>query len=125
MGTIVDRFEFVSMFAECTSLKVAPKLTATTLEDGCYANMFYGCTSLERSPELNAETLMFGSYMNMFMNCTNLKHITMLATRGISDGLTNWVQNVSESGVFVKNSEATWDVRGINGVPENWIIQNG
>ena len=61
------------MFSDCTSLKTAPDLPATTLADSCYFNMFDSCTSLTQAPELPATTLAGGCYSNMFYDCTSLK----------------------------------------------------
>jgi hypothetical protein len=35
------------MFKDCTSLTQAPKLSAETLAESCYAYMFSGCSSLK------------------------------------------------------------------------------
>ena len=43
---------YKSMFANCTSLEIAPKLPATTVAPYVYAGMFANCTSLKIAPEL-------------------------------------------------------------------------
>ena len=48
---------FFRLFLNCTALKSAPYLPATTLDEYCYANMFQGCTGLESAPALPATTL--------------------------------------------------------------------
>lgn len=35
----------------------------------------------------------------------------------------NWVDGVSATGTFVKNSEATQDVTGANGIPTGWTVK--
>jgi hypothetical protein len=35
----------------------------------------------------------------------------------------NWVKGVASSGVFVKNSKATWNVNGDHGIPNGWTIE--
>ena len=41
-----------------------------------------------------------------------------------SNTYTNgWVDGVAASGTFVKNKNATWNVVGINGVPEGWTVK--
>lgn len=35
----------------------------------------------------------------------------------------DWVKGVASTGTFVKNSAATWDVTGVNGVPEGWTVE--
>ena len=47
----------------------------------------------------------------------------MLATDAYNYALSQWVYGVSPTGTFIKNPEATWDVRGENGVPEGWTIK--
>jgi hypothetical protein len=34
-----------------------------------------------------------------------------------------WVKGVASSGTFVKNSAATWDVTGVNGIPSGWTVE--
>ena len=111
------------MFSGCTSLTTAPELPATTLAHRCYNSMFYGCTSLTTAPELPATTLANYCYIYMFHRCTKLNYIKMLATDiSATSCLANWVYIVASSGTFVKNPEATWDVVGVNGVPEGWTV---
>ena len=113
------------MFAVCTSLTTAPELPATTLASSCYGNMFADCTSLITAPQLPATTLTNGCYNGMFYNCTSLNYIKAMFTTTPSISYTsNWVKNVSASGTFVKNSAATWDVTGINGIPSGWTVEN-
>jgi hypothetical protein len=47
-------------------------------------------------------------------------------TTAISDSTnyTNgWVNGVASSGTFVKNRSASWNYRGVNGIPENWTVK--
>ena len=112
------------MFAGCTSLTAAPALPATTLASACYIGMFTGCTSLEYAPELPATTLTMMCYSSMFAGCSSLSHITMMATDiSAMQCLSNWVNNVASSGTFVKNAAATWNVTGVDGIPEGWTVQ--
>ena len=115
---------YCSMFSGCTSLVTAPVLTATALADGCYYGMFSDCTSLVTAPALHATTLVQGCYSYMFQNCSQLNYIKAMFTTTPDNTYTyNWVSGVSSSGTFVKNSEATWNVTGYNGVPEGWTVQ--
>lgn len=134
------------MFSNCP-LTTAPKLPATTMADSCYAYMFgkakfttielpatelgnqcyqgmlSGCTNLT-TIELPATTLKSNCYSYMFVGCTNLSHIKAMFTTEPSDTYTkNWVNNVASSGTFIKNSAATWNVTGINGIPSGWTVQ--
>ena len=115
---------YVSMFQGCTSLATAPQLPATTLANGCYSYMFNGCTSLTTAPELPATTLAERCYQSMFNNCTSLNYIkAMFTTTPGANYTANWVRNVASSGTFVKNSAATWNVTGSNGIPTGWTVE--
>ena len=48
---------------------------------------------------------------------------TMFTTTPSSFYTTNWVNGVASSGTFVKNSAATWDVTGVDGVPDGWTVE--
>ena len=116
---------YYGMFQNCTGLLSAPELPATTLAVFCYQNMFYGCTDLITAPELPATTLAFGCYSGMFNGCTKLNYIKALFTTIPSSSYTeNWVDGVAATGTFVKSKDATWDVTGVNGVPEGWTVIN-
>ena len=122
---------YEGMFYGCTSLTtVQTVLPATTLVDGCYGAMFLGCKSLTIAPELPATRLVDGCYTAMFRECTSLIYIkAMFLTNpkpnpnAASPYTSMWVYMVGSGGTFVKNSAATWDVRGAEGVPSSWTIQ--
>ena len=112
------------MFEECKNLVNAPNLPATTLDSLCYSRMFYNCTSLINAPYLPAIQLELRSYYYMFSGCRNLQYVkAMFTTTPGSDYTGNWLNGVAANGTFVKNATATWDVRGINGVPDGWTIE--
>lgn len=138
-----------TMFQHCTSLITAPELNATTVFARCYKWMFYGCTNLKNVPEvlpatvlatecyhsmfygtaitsapaLPAKSLVSNCYSYMLNRCANLKYIKALFTTAPSSSYTNyWVTNVASSGTFVKSKDATWDVRGQHGIPNNWTV---
>ena len=114
---------YAYMFNDCTSLTQAPALPATTLADYCYIAMFYGCTSLTQAPALPATTLANHCYEFMFNGCTLLFHIEALFTTTPGTSYTkSWVNGVAQNGTFVKSSEATWDVSGVNGIPVGWTV---
>ena len=124
VSTTLASYCYSNMFYGCTSLVNAPELPATTLASRCYSNMFYGCTSLVNAPELPATTLASYCYSYMFYNCSHLNYIKMLAKIYLGrDSFLNWVYGVSTTGTFVKHPEATWDVRGVNGIPEGWTVK--
>ena len=85
--------------------------------------MFVGCTSLTTAPVLPALSLTSSCYNNMFSGCSSLNYIKAMFTTVPSGSYTsNWVNGVASTGTFVKNANATWDVTGTNGVPENWTV---
>ena len=117
---------FYELFYLVKGLKsVSPNfLPATTLSAYCYISMFKGCTKLEKAPDLPAEELVTWCYADMFYGCTRLNYIKALFKTTPSDEYTDyWVSGVNQSGTFVKHPEATWNVVGINGVPEGWIVK--
>lgn len=112
------------MFSNCTGMVKAPELPATTLTAGCYMRMFGDCSSLEKAPDLLAKTLVEDCYHEMFDGCSSLEFIRCYATNATEEEsyLYYWVQNVSDTGTFVKLSGATW-YDGNNGIPEDWDVE--
>jgi hypothetical protein len=91
-------------------------------------SMFYGCSSLTKSPDLPATTftknVTNNCYIQMFMNCTSLNSIkAMFISKPESTYTKDWVKSVASTGTFVKNSAATWNVSGVNGVPTGWTVE--
>ena len=120
----VKSMAYQSMFNGCTSLTQAPELPATTLDSYCYQYTFANCTSLVNAPELPALELKSNCYKYMFQNCASLKYVKAMFTTTPNDTYTSaWLSGVAANGTFVKNAAATWDVIGINGVPEGWTIE--
>ena len=116
------------MFAGCTSLTTAPELPATTLADSCYSQMFSNCTSLTTAPALPATTLTYQCYYHMFNRCKSLNYIKAMFTTNPSGTpstsyTSDWVTGVASSGTFVKNSAATWNNTGFNGIPYGWTVE--
>ena len=123
-ATTLDGGCYAGMFTRCTSLTTAPELPATTLAYGCYQAMFQDCTSLTTAPELYASTLTNGCYDRMFNGCTKLNYIkAMFITTPSTDYTKNWVKGIASTGTFIKNSAATWNVTGNNGVPTGWTVE--
>ncbi len=112
------------MFSNCSSLEtVQLTLPATTLAVNCYYGMF-ASTKITDAPVLPAETLVSGCYGEMFGACSRLNYIkAMFTTTPDTSYTNNWVRSVPSTGTFVKNAAATWDVRGYNGIPNNWTIE--
>lgn len=116
---------FTLLFASCKIVEVSDNfLPATSLSNNCYDSMFKNCSDLIKAPRLPATALAEYCYDSMFYGCTSLNYIKMLAT-DISARycLNRWVYGVASTGTFVKNPEATWDVVGVNGVPQGWAVK--
>lgn len=60
----------------------------------------------------------------MFSGCSNLSYVKALAT-SFSEGeaLLAWLRGVKNTGVFVKDINATWSA-GESGIPNNWTVEN-
>ena len=119
-------YAFYGLFSGCTNVVSAKNMSlpATTLAEYCYSSMFSGCTSLTTAPALPATTLVTFCYNSMFNGCTSLNYIKAMFTDTPSSTYTsNWVNGVATSGTFVKNSAATWDVTGVNGIPTGWTVE--
>lgn len=115
---------YAYMFRECTNLTTVPKLPAMTLSAYCYSGMFMNCSNLVTAPELPAIELVANCYDNMFYSCSSLNYIKAMFTTTPSSGITTyWVNGVASAGTFVKNSAATWNVTGVNGVPTGWTVE--
>ena len=113
------------MFMGCSNLIKPPKLWSSGTYVGySYNNMFYNCTSLKYAPTLWNKTIGNYCYNYMFYGCTSLRYIKALfSTSPGSSSTANWVANVNtSSGVFVKQTNASWTVTGNNGAPTNWTI---
>ncbi len=93
----VSSCEFYSLFKDCQSLTSTPELPATKLADGCYRSMFKGCKSLDYVKALFTD--------EPFISATE-----------------GWLLGVSFTGTFVKSKDATWDVRGYDGIPYGWTV---
>ena len=113
-----DCYEY--MFSGCQSLTKAPELPATTLANNCYEYMFENCRSLTKAPELPATTLASWCYSYMFSGCKSLKEVRVSATKTASNALYNWLNNVSATGDFYCDPNATIFPTGVSGIPANW-----
>lgn len=115
---------YSSMFKNCTALTNVPVILATTLGVRCCDSMFYSCTSITASPSLRVISLANYCFENMFYGCTSLNYVIALFTDTPGSNYTNnWLNGVSATGTFVKNSSATWDVSGSSGIPSGWTVE--
>ena len=116
----VRGWEFYMLFASCTSLVKAPVLPATTIAAYCYNNMFSGCQSLTKAPELPATVLRNYCYGSMFKGCQSLKEVRISATKDASFALVHWLENVSSTGDFYCDPNATIFPSDDSGIPRGW-----
>lgn len=114
-----DCYEF--MFSSCQSLTKAPELPATTLVYGCYSSMFQGCQSLTKAPVLPVTTLADFCYYHMFQGCQSLKEVRIAATTTAKSALDDWLNNVSATGDFYCDPNATiFPTDSASGIPSGW-----
>lgn len=107
-----------------SGLEETPELPATNLEVMCYQYMFEGSKSLTKAPVLPALKLNYWCYEKMFHDCSSLSYVNAaFLTTPSSSYTSSWLDGVASEGTFIKNPEATWDVRGVNGIPEGWSIE--
>lgn len=119
-------YAFTNLFKDNTYLRKGRYMSmpATTLSEKCYNGMFKGCTNMTNAPELPATALATGCYNEMFKGCSSLKYIKALFLTTPSDTYTaDWVNGVASDGTFVKNSSASWNVTGNNGIPSSWTVE--
>lgn len=117
---------FAYLFNNFTYLVSAENviLPSTILSSSCYRGMFTFCPNLVTAPTLPALTLVDNCYSSMFSGCSSLNYIKAMFTTQPSNTYTyNWVRGVASTGTFVKNSAATWNVTGNNGVPSGWTVE--
>jgi hypothetical protein len=114
---------YAHMFYGCSNLVNGPALPATTLATNCYLGMFEECPSLVNAPELPATTLATECYAQMFYGCTNLKEIKVHFTAYNNSALNDWVNGVSSTGTFYKQSALPLEY-GLNRIPEGWTVIN-
>lgn len=115
------------MFKDCGNLVNQPgALRPKNVYTNSYNEMFLNCYALEEAPVIYADDINSSGALNsMFKNCGNLEYVkAMFTTEPGSYCTADWMSGVAQTGVFVKNPEASWDVRGVNGVPTGWTIQD-
>ena len=114
---------YCGMFSGCTNLASAPALPATTTYRSCYEQMFRDCKELTTAPVLPALSLAQTCYYYMFVNSSKVNYVKAMFTTIGSNSINMWLSNVSATGTFVKNTNATWTNTGASGVPTGWTIE--
>jgi len=142
------------MFNGCSVLREPPVLPAITIGQSCYEQMFMGA-GIESAPSLNAQTLFDYCYKKMFNGCKYLKGPVLLPAtelvkecyREMFDGAklldavitlaaktnsaeyctTNWLNNVSATGTFIRPDPEgvdDWAPNSASGIPKGWTVQD-
>ena len=82
------------MFASCSNLQTAPKLSAETLGEQCYAYMFDQCTALVQPPSaLPSKAGAVRCYYNMFNGCNSMTYSPTIALSAIPASGCSWMFN--------------------------------
>ena len=91
--------------------------------DNCFCMFFFMSDALTSAPKLPSKTLGKRCYSNMFNLCSNLSSVTCLATDISAENCTvQWLQSVSQTGVFTKAAGMNdWTI-GESGIPEGWDV---
>lgn len=125
---IPNNAQFVGFFQE-SKITDAENLVlpATTLTEFCYRKMFMYADALVKAPTLPALELKRGCYEKMFEMVNNsnpLNYVKAMFLTTPSEWYTNrWMHNAKNTGTFVKNSAATWNVTGEHGIPNGWTVE--
>lgn len=124
-ATTLGSWCYNGMFSNCSSLVSTPVIAAEVLSDYSCAWMFSNCTSITKAGPLLPAASTPRGYYHIFDGCTNLSEITCLLTSTTNRDycLSDWVLNVSPTGVFYKLSYIDWP-SGNNGIPTGWSVQN-
>lgn len=117
---------FTRLFEGCGKLTVAPKVPATTLNQGfCYVRLFAG-TGITEAPELPAALVPDGAYVEMFKDCKELvKAPKLLASslrRRSYDGIFNGCEKLSEVEIGNVTEIIITDTREGQGAFNNWLV---
>ena len=116
----VGRYGMFLLFYICEALTKAP-LLLNALAEHCYDGLFYYCPSLTQAPELPATALAEGCYDGMFADCSKLKEVRIAATKDAWGALNNWLKNVSATGDFYCDPNATiFPTDSASGIPKGW-----
>lgn len=121
---------YSSMFEGCTSLVEAPEILATTVSGNtaltrmfCMNRNSKVTATMTKGPVLRiTNPLAYDNvYQQLFCGNGNITEVTMLAD-GTGQTFTNWLNNVSSTGVVKLLSTATL-ASGANGLPSGWTTE--
>ena len=117
--------DFSKLFHSAPITDAAELVLPNNVAPNCYEQMFSRCTSMVSAPELPATILADFCYAYMFQYCENLNYIKCSAVDISADNCTlDWVDGVSDNGIFSKPMAATDYVIGTSGIPYNWEIDD-
>lgn len=120
------QYACIYMFNGCEKLvNVFPKFkTGNITSQWHFRGFFQNCKSLEVAPKVNINTLNYGQFHSCFKGCTKLRYIDASAvTDKTADYCcTSWVEDVASSGEFIKNSNTTWTLNHVSGIPSGWTV---
>ena len=116
--TLTWGYCFRSLFLDCTSLTVAPKLPATTLTNWCYQDMFRRCSSLTACPSLPATTLSDSCYYEMFSQCTSLETLPTLPATTLLRYSYAYMFNYCSK--IKLSTTQTWEYQTSYRIPTTW-----
>ena len=125
-----NNYCYFKLFQNCTSLRTAPQLSATTLYEGCYKTMFGGCTSLTAAPKLPATTLVKSCYSSMFNGCTSLTDAPQLPATTLATDCYNYMFYGCSNLSSINVNFTSWYEGSLNPFQplNNWVngvAQNG
>jgi hypothetical protein len=121
-----------AMFVRCNALIKGCALPATTIGERAYTSMYQECANLEIGSDLPAEDLTTTTYCynGMYAYCPKMRYLKAMIVKpapnnadvyGAQTG--NWLLDVASTGTFVKNSAATWERDGVDGIPYGWKVE--
>lgn len=121
---------YSSMFEGCVKLVEAPEISATTVSGATALNRMFCMNrnskvtaAMTKGPVLRITNPRAYSnvYQQLFCGNGNITEVTMLAD-GTGQSFTNWLNNVSSTGVVKLLSTATL-ASGANGLPSGWTTE--
>ena len=108
---------------QCQNMVSAPMIAGITPATSCMANAFNG--SGITAAHIRLQTLTDYALTLTFSGCSALNRIEVDFTSwgNIATATQNWVQNVAESGTFIKPA-ALPEEYGVDRIPTGWTVVN-
>ena len=99
-------------------------LTATTLNEGCYAYMFANCTDLATPIVIMGVDADIYCFDSMFFNCPNFDTVTVYIADYNEDYCSSWLKGCASVGTVYNLGGASFHTDTDDGIPENWTEIN-